>query len=81
MRLHVLAISAGNMFNFDRAQSPASIDRIKKIAANAKATVIIQPDARDIDKLSPRQRSNGRGCEIPPSPPRAKARGGRGVLP
>jgi glyoxylase-like metal-dependent hydrolase (beta-lactamase superfamily II) len=38
-------------FNFDRAQSLASIDRIKKIAANAKATVIIQHDARDIDKL------------------------------
>jgi N-acyl homoserine lactone hydrolase len=38
-------------FNFDRAQSLASIDRLKKIAANAKATVIIQHDARDIDKL------------------------------
>ena len=38
-------------FNFDRAQSLASIDRMKKIAANAKATVIIQHDARDIDKL------------------------------
>ena len=32
-------------------RSLASIDRIKKIAANAKATVIIQHDARDIDKL------------------------------
>jgi N-acyl homoserine lactone hydrolase len=40
-------------FNFDRAQSLASIDRLKKIAANAKATVIIQHDARDIDKLPP----------------------------
>jgi N-acyl homoserine lactone hydrolase len=38
-------------FNFDRAQSLASIDRLKKIAVNAKATVIIQHDARDIDKL------------------------------
>jgi glyoxylase-like metal-dependent hydrolase (beta-lactamase superfamily II) len=38
-------------FNFDRAQTLASIDRLKKIAANAKATVIIQHDARDIDKL------------------------------
>jgi glyoxylase-like metal-dependent hydrolase (beta-lactamase superfamily II) len=38
-------------FNFDRAQSLASIDRLKKIAANAKATVIIQHDARDIEKL------------------------------
>ena len=38
-------------FNFDRAQSLASIDRLKKIAANAKATVIIQHDARDVDKL------------------------------
>ena len=38
-------------FNFDRAQTVASIERIKKIAANLKATVIIQHDARDIDKL------------------------------
>jgi N-acyl homoserine lactone hydrolase len=38
-------------FNFDRAQTQASIDRMKKLAANAKATVIIQHDARDIDKL------------------------------
>jgi N-acyl homoserine lactone hydrolase len=38
-------------FNFDRAQTLASIDRMKKLAANAKATVIIQHDARDIDKL------------------------------
>jgi len=29
----------------------ASIDRIKKIAANLKATVIIQHDLRDIGKL------------------------------
>jgi N-acyl homoserine lactone hydrolase len=38
-------------FNFDRAQTVASIERIKKIAANLKATVIIQHDARDIEKL------------------------------
>jgi N-acyl homoserine lactone hydrolase len=29
----------------------ASIDRIKKIAENRKATVIIQHDARDVAKL------------------------------
>jgi N-acyl homoserine lactone hydrolase len=39
------------IFNFDRAQTLASIERIKKIAANMKANVIIQHDARDIDKL------------------------------
>jgi glyoxylase-like metal-dependent hydrolase (beta-lactamase superfamily II) len=38
-------------FNFDRAQSVASIERLKKIAANLKATVIIQHDARDVGKL------------------------------
>ena len=38
-------------FNFDRAQTVASIERIKKIADNLKATVIIQHDARDIEKL------------------------------
>jgi glyoxylase-like metal-dependent hydrolase (beta-lactamase superfamily II) len=38
-------------FNYDRAQTVASIERIKKIAANLKATVIIQHDARDVDKL------------------------------
>jgi N-acyl homoserine lactone hydrolase len=39
------------VFNFDRAQTVASLERIKKIASNLKATVIIQHDARDIDKL------------------------------
>jgi N-acyl homoserine lactone hydrolase len=39
------------IFNTDRAQTIASIDRIKKIAANSKATVIIQHDARDVGKL------------------------------
>jgi glyoxylase-like metal-dependent hydrolase (beta-lactamase superfamily II) len=38
-------------FNFDRAQTIASIGRIKKIAANLKGTVVIQHDARDVDKL------------------------------
>jgi N-acyl homoserine lactone hydrolase len=38
-------------FNTDRAASLASLDRFKKIAANLKATVIIQHDARDIGKL------------------------------
>jgi glyoxylase-like metal-dependent hydrolase (beta-lactamase superfamily II) len=38
-------------FNYDRAQSLASIERMKKIAANHKATVIIQHDLRDIGKL------------------------------
>jgi N-acyl homoserine lactone hydrolase len=39
------------IFNFDRAQTLASIERVKKIAANLKATVIVQHDARDLDKL------------------------------
>ena len=38
-------------FNHDRAETVASLDRIKKIAGNTKATVIIQHDARDISKL------------------------------
>jgi N-acyl homoserine lactone hydrolase len=38
-------------FNYDRAQTVASIERIKKLAANMKATVVIQHDARDIAKL------------------------------
>jgi glyoxylase-like metal-dependent hydrolase (beta-lactamase superfamily II) len=38
-------------FNFDRSQTLASLDRVKKLAANMKATVIIQHDARDIEKL------------------------------
>ena len=38
-------------FNTDRAESVASLDRFKKIAANLKATVIIQHDPRDIGKL------------------------------
>lgn len=38
-------------FNTDRGQTLASIDRLKKIAAVHKATVIIQHDQRDIEKL------------------------------
>jgi len=38
-------------FNYDRAQTVASIERIKQIASNLKATVIIQHDARDVEKL------------------------------
>ena len=38
-------------FNTDRSQTLASLERVKKIAANSKATVIIQHDARDLDKL------------------------------
>src|SRR5215831_12498903 len=35
-------------FNFDRAQTIASIERMKQIVGNVKATVIIQHDMRDI---------------------------------
>jgi glyoxylase-like metal-dependent hydrolase (beta-lactamase superfamily II) len=38
-------------FNFDRAQTVASIERLKKLVAAQKAKLIIQHDARDIDKL------------------------------
>jgi N-acyl homoserine lactone hydrolase len=38
-------------FNYDRAQTVASIERLKQIAKNLKATVVIQHDARDVDKL------------------------------
>lgn len=38
-------------FNYDRAQTVASVERLKKIAANLKAQIIIQHDARDIEKL------------------------------
>jgi N-acyl homoserine lactone hydrolase len=38
-------------FNTDRAQTLASIERIKQIAEHLKATVIIQHDARDVAKL------------------------------
>mgnify|MGYP000954299812 CR=1 FL=1 len=38
-------------FNFHRGDTLASLDRFKTAAANLKATVIIQHDARDVAKL------------------------------
>lgn len=38
-------------FNTHRGDTLAALDRFKKIAANLKATVIIQHDARDVSKL------------------------------
>jgi glyoxylase-like metal-dependent hydrolase (beta-lactamase superfamily II) len=38
-------------FNADRAQTIASLERFKKIAAALNAMVVIQHDTRDIDKL------------------------------
>ncbi|HEY1243433.1 MAG TPA: N-acyl homoserine lactonase family protein [Hyphomicrobiaceae bacterium] len=38
-------------FNFDRSQTVASIERIKQIASNLKAEIVIQHDARDVEKL------------------------------
>jgi glyoxylase-like metal-dependent hydrolase (beta-lactamase superfamily II) len=38
-------------FNHDRAQTLASLERLHKIAAAQKATVVIQHDARDVSKL------------------------------
>jgi N-acyl homoserine lactone hydrolase len=38
-------------FNYDRAETLASLDRIKQIEKNLHATVIIQHDPRDIAKL------------------------------
>jgi glyoxylase-like metal-dependent hydrolase (beta-lactamase superfamily II) len=38
-------------FNYDRAETIASIERIKQIEKNLKATVIIQHDPRDVAKL------------------------------
>jgi glyoxylase-like metal-dependent hydrolase (beta-lactamase superfamily II) len=38
-------------FNFNRADTLASFDRFKQIAKNLNATVVIQHDPRDIDKL------------------------------
>jgi glyoxylase-like metal-dependent hydrolase (beta-lactamase superfamily II) len=38
-------------FNHDRAQTIASIERMKQIVANLKATVVIQHETRDIGKL------------------------------
>jgi N-acyl homoserine lactone hydrolase len=39
------------MFNFDRAQTVSSIERLKKLTGTQKATIIIQHDARDVEKL------------------------------
>jgi len=38
-------------FNANRAETLASFDRVKQIAAHFKATIIIQHDPRDVDKL------------------------------
>jgi N-acyl homoserine lactone hydrolase len=38
-------------FNYDRAETIASLERLKQIEKNLKATVIIQHDPRDIGKL------------------------------
>ena len=38
-------------FNYDRAETVASLERLKQIEKNLKATVIIQHDPRDIGKL------------------------------
>jgi glyoxylase-like metal-dependent hydrolase (beta-lactamase superfamily II) len=38
-------------FNYDRAQTLASTDRLKKLAQTLNATLIIQHDARDVSKL------------------------------
>ena len=46
-----LQTSGVPMFNTDRAQTLASMDRVRKLAANLKATIVIQHDARDIEKL------------------------------
>ena len=46
-----LEIEGVPVFNHDRAQTLASIQRIKQIQKNLKATLIIQHDPRDIDKL------------------------------
>jgi hypothetical protein len=37
--------------NTDRSQTIASIERVKQVAKNLNATVIIQHDARDVGKL------------------------------
>ena len=38
-------------FNYDRAETIASIERLKQIEKNLKATIVIQHDPRDIGKL------------------------------
>ena len=44
-------VSGVPIFNTSRAETLASIDRIKQIAKNQKVTVIIQHDLRDVEKL------------------------------
>jgi N-acyl homoserine lactone hydrolase len=39
------------MIDLAQTRRKASLDRAKKIVAGSKATVVIQHDARDIDKL------------------------------
>jgi N-acyl homoserine lactone hydrolase len=38
-------------FNINRAETLASIDRVKKLVANLKTAMIIQHDPRDLGKL------------------------------
>jgi len=38
-------------FNYDRAQTIASLERLKQIATTFNATVVIQHDARDVGKI------------------------------
>jgi len=38
-------------FNYDRSQTQASTERIKKLTETLKAKLIIQHDARDVDEL------------------------------
>jgi len=38
-------------FNYSRAQTLASMERLKKIVSNLHATLVIQHDARDVNKL------------------------------
>jgi N-acyl homoserine lactone hydrolase len=40
-------------YNYNRAATIASIERLKQLAANLHATVIIQHDPRDVSKLPP----------------------------
>src|SRR5690242_19566308 len=58
-------------FNFDRAQTVASIERIKKIVASLKGTVIIQHDERDISSL--RRSRPSRSSRRPPDPHPSRA--------
>ncbi len=41
------------IWNTSRADTLASLERFRQIAANLKARVILQHDPRDIDKLPP----------------------------